>query len=144
MTTIRNWVRKYDIPCERNDKGHFVFHQEALDTLILLKKQNGVLNDEPPTEKEGLPIDEFYSRMDALVDRVDKIDRELKAKADDVVTVQMLQHRREMDELIEKVEHVERKIDRLVSQINQAPEQQEQSTLNEKPKRKRLLHRFGF
>jgi hypothetical protein len=55
----------------------------------------------------GMSIEMFMNRMDLLELKLDQIERKLSNKAEDVVTIQLLQHRRELEEIYTTVEKIE-------------------------------------
>ncbi|WEG11323.1 hypothetical protein PU629_14255 [Pullulanibacillus sp. KACC 23026] len=76
----------------------------------------------------GMSIEMFMNRMDLLELKLDQVERKLSNKADDVVNIQLLQHRRELEEIYSTVEKIEghlKIIDAELSQLTQAmPEKQ--------------------
>ncbi|TDQ41488.1 MerR family transcriptional regulator [Aureibacillus halotolerans] len=134
-TTIRYWVKKYNVACERNDRGHLVFHKEALEKLSQIKESTNLSGD----AKEVVSKEEFDQRMKAICTKMDAIEQTLMKKADEVVAFQLLQHRREMDELLERVERIEGKLEAMKNAKEHAilikPTEQ---------KKTGFFHRLGF
>ncbi|KHF26806.1 Chromosome-anchoring protein RacA [Anoxybacillus sp. BCO1] len=102
--TVQRWVKKYNIPCTKNEAGHYVFTNEAIEQL---EKYKFLAVDEE--EKEQIAWDEVEQRLDAL-------ERKMEQKADDVVSFQLLQHRREMEEILQYMQQLEQRIAELERQ----------------------------
>lgn len=58
-------------------------------------------------KETGVSIDRFTNKVELLEVKLNQIDRKLSNKADDVVMVQVYQHRRELEELYQTVEKIE-------------------------------------
>jgi hypothetical protein len=55
----------------------------------------------------GYSLEAYNNKMDFLELKVDQIERKLSNKADEIVTIQLLQHRRELEELYSAVSKIE-------------------------------------
>ncbi|WP_461201605.1 MerR family transcriptional regulator [Anoxybacillus sp. TBDG-1] len=116
--TVQRWVKKYNIPCTKNEAGHYVFTNEAIEQL---EKYKFLGSDED--EKEQAEWEEIEQRLNELERKIDQ-------KADDVVSFQLLQHRREIEEMLQYIQQLEQRIAHL--------EHQQQTTMvHEQPKQKR-------
>ncbi|MCH1625120.1 MerR family transcriptional regulator [Ferdinandcohnia quinoae] len=118
--TIRRWIRDYNIPCQKNEYGHFIFTDEDLTFYNQIRDQlkNGTPNDEIKakvkqprkgtvrTMQKGTdqPVEQLVAK---LLERVEQNERRIESKASDVVSYQLLQHRNELDELQKKVKQLE-------------------------------------
>ncbi|MCM3617120.1 MerR family transcriptional regulator [Sutcliffiella horikoshii] len=118
--TIRKWVQKYNIPCTKNDYGHYVYDAEAISLLETLKTNSEVAaaydydTVNPPSQKNPeKDVTIVQQRMDTLLERVTRTEQLVQQKADDVVSYQLLQQRKEIEELTKKVEKMEGIIDQL-------------------------------
>lgn len=58
-------------------------------------------------------IKEDHANLNHLFRKMDELERKLEQKADRVVSVQVLHHRNEIDELIEKINTLEQKLESL-------------------------------
>jgi hypothetical protein len=56
---------------------------------------------------EGYTLEAYNNKMDFLELKVEQIERKLSNKADEVVNIQLLQHRRELEELYSAVSQIE-------------------------------------
>ncbi len=102
--TVQRWVKKYNIPCTKNEAGHYVFTSEAIEQL---EKYKFLSIDEE--EKEHVEWEEVEQRLHEL-------ERKIEQKADDVVSFQLLQHRREMEEMLQYMQQLEQRIEQLEKQ----------------------------
>ncbi|MGD6816517.1 MerR family transcriptional regulator [Metabacillus sp. 113a] len=130
--TVQRWVKQLELPMERNELGHYHFREEDLNTLKGVKEQlhSGVLLQDikaetaphaAPPEAEAVPVSNSAGpRAAELEDRLNLMEQKLNHKADAVVSYQLLQHRREMEELNKKIHKLEQTIDILFAQLPEA------------------------
>ncbi len=155
--TIQRWVKKYNIPYFKNDAGHFLFNQHALSQLEQIKFEQaatleGVWDDahlkqadieaciaEQVTFQFHMFMDEhnFNQRLKSLEETSHHLNRELGKKADDVATFQLLQHRREIEELSKQIKSLTR-------QLNALKESPIDPTEPSKLQKKRSIMGFSF
>ncbi|WP_462411833.1 MerR family transcriptional regulator [Neobacillus sp. Marseille-QA0830] len=160
VSTIQRWIKQLDLPMERNDRGHYHFQEEDIK---LFKKihdqlQNGVLLHEiaPPKEKKiarrgTIKTAETNEAFELLVTKMKQLETELTGKADSVVSYQLLQHRRELEELQNQVTELQQQMELLKLELAEMKEtsQPEKSMVlnNGKVKRKKknfVSSLFGF
>ncbi|BBP92889.1 chromosome-anchoring protein RacA [Bacillus safensis] len=152
--TIQRWVKQLNIPVARNELGHYEFHEDIVQLLKEVKHQMSegvILQDiQLPIHKETVrqsapaaQTDVSIQRIEALEkqvkeliqqllhvndaeDRLQELERKLaKKKADEGVSYQLLQHRREIEDLSTK-------FDRLTATLKQ-PSQVEEKKGNRTP-----------
>ncbi|WP_027409320.1 MerR family transcriptional regulator [Anoxybacteroides tepidamans] len=137
--TVQRWVKKYNIPCHKNEAGHYVFDPETLTLLEQIKFEHGAALEELEIEEENekalLRPETFFSthfqpHFDKFASRLQRIERQLEQKADEVVSFQLLQHRQEIEELNAYI----RKLEERVNLLEQANRQRQ---LDESAKRKK-------
>ncbi|MTH54038.1 MerR family transcriptional regulator [Bacillus mangrovi] len=135
--TVQRWVKQLNLPMERNELGHYHYGQNDLELLKNVREQlhNGVLLQdikavaktfeetsaaaaEETIEETSTP--ENDSRIDELEAKLQLLEQKLNHKADAVVSYQLLQHRREMEELNTKIQKIEQTIDILFAQLPDA------------------------
>ncbi|MDR0123881.1 MULTISPECIES: chromosome-anchoring protein RacA [Bacillus] len=132
--TIQRWVKQLNIPVARNELGHYDFHEDIVQLLKEVKHQMNegvILQDiQLPIHKEtvrqlapAVETDVSTQRMEALEEqvkqliqqqshvhdveeRLQELERKLAKKADEGVSYQLLQHRREIEELTTKFERL--------------------------------------
>ncbi|TKD69805.1 MerR family transcriptional regulator [Pseudalkalibacillus hwajinpoensis] len=118
-TTVQRWVKYFELSCEKNELGHFLFTNETLEELKSIKNdlRRGYSMEKikaGSTEKSSdikvISQERFEQRLDRFSVRLEQLERQLEEKANEVITVQVLQHRSELDELVKKVTSLEEKL----------------------------------
>ncbi|MEH7106688.1 MULTISPECIES: MerR family transcriptional regulator [Bacillaceae] len=153
VSTIQRWVKQLELPMERNERGHYLFKEEDIHMLkeIHDQLQNGVLlqditpvKDKKQTRKGTVKTAENDQAMDMLNERVKVLEQGLHTKADSVASYQLLQHRRELEELQELVSHMSKQIEQLQTEINmlKKPDQPEKPYVLDHGKVKRKKKNF--
>ena len=108
-STVLRWVKQLNIEMERNEHGHFIFSEEKINILKDVKQQlqNGIPIQDisiDKTKRTGVAKTVSpESNMSQLEEKVIQMETSLNKKADSVVSYQLLQHRREIDDLQEQV-----------------------------------------
>ncbi|MEA3322443.1 MAG: MerR family transcriptional regulator [Bacillota bacterium] len=128
--TVRKWVQKYEIPCRKNDYGHYVYDEEALARLETLKANSevaGALDVEFDTDIKEVHVENmnvrsgkskaFDHQLVTLTERVSRTEQMIQQKADEVVSYQLLQQRKEIEELTKKVDRLESMLDKLQAPV---------------------------
>ncbi|MCL6586233.1 MAG: MerR family transcriptional regulator [Anoxybacillus sp.] len=126
--TVQRWVKKYNIPCQKNEAGHYVFDAETITLLEQIKFEHGATLEEEEVgleEEHGLCPDTFLStyiqpHLDKFTARLHRVERQLEQKADEVVSFQLLQHRKEIEELHAYIRQLEQRLALLEEQQKQA------------------------
>ena len=150
--TIREWVKKFDIPCEKNDYGHYIYDERAIAQLEKIKADSEVAVSQERTlvnrkGKVEFRMNSYDSKqLTRLEERIYAAERIIEQKADEVVAYQLLQQRREIEELTSKIEMLE---ERLLGLENKRQKQLEPPLVFDqtplKPKRKGVLRSiFSF
>ncbi|WLR60238.1 MerR family transcriptional regulator [Guptibacillus hwajinpoensis] len=120
-TTVQRWVKYFDLPCEKNELGHFLFSNETLEELKSIKNDlrrgysmEKIKSAGKNNSKVAMVTPErFEQRLDRFSVRLEQLERQLDEKANEVITVQVLQHRSELEELVKKVSSLEEKLSEL-------------------------------
>ncbi|QQK79929.1 MerR family transcriptional regulator [Salicibibacter cibi] len=98
--TVQTWVRKYQIPVQTNDRGHYLYDHNSIDRLRTVKSTQMPEEKEPFIEREAKPTyEEAEKRMDDILRRLDHLENMIEQKADEVVSFQLLKHRQELDDV---------------------------------------------
>lgn len=133
-STIQRWVKQANLQMERTELGHYQFSEESIEVLKDIKDQlnNGVLLQDLkvkgrkhrkaaiPAVKPDLPVEKLMKRMEEIEKRLDR-------KADEVVSYQLLQHRREIEELQKEVA----RLTEVITSMEEAAAQRESITQEE-------------
>jgi len=105
-STIQRWVKQANLQMERTELGHYQFSEESIQVLQDIQEQlnNGVLLQDlklkgKKPRKATVTVAPNDSMMEKLLERMDRLENKLNGKADDVVSYQILQHRRELEDL---------------------------------------------
>ena len=149
-TTVQRWVRHFNIQCDKNEHGHYLFRQEDIEQLKEIKSQldNGLLMSDiqiqsiQTTDKSlELPtqFEEKFSRLNAAIESLEK---KIEEKADAVVSYQMLQHASELEELIKKMENMEARLQDLEVALLKNNYPEERLYVKEKPKKNWFVSLF--
>ncbi|NKE06168.1 MULTISPECIES: MerR family transcriptional regulator [Mesobacillus] len=109
-STIQRWVKQANLQMERTELGHYQFSEESIEVLKDIKDQlnSGVLLQDLKVKgrkhrKATIPAVKPDLPMGKLMKRMEEIEKRLDRKADEVVSYQLLQHRREIEELQKEV-----------------------------------------
>lgn len=119
-STIQRWVKHANLNMNRNELGHYVFNDDDIEVMKKIQEQinNGVLLQDiaaaakktrQGTVKKEMRDDDFEKIMNKITELEAKIDR----KANEHVSYQLLQHRREIEELHDKIDALTERIELL-------------------------------
>ncbi|AUZ28198.1 chromosome-anchoring protein RacA [Bacillus cabrialesii] len=126
--TVQRWVKQLNLPAERNELGHYSFTAEDVKILKSVQKQisegtaiqdihvpqsaqkrTGLLVQKTSGDTERR-IEQLEQKLDTLLQqkqdenellaKIRELERQLKQKADEGVSYQLLQHRRELDDIL--------------------------------------------
>lgn len=124
--TVRKWIKNHDLTCEKNEYGHYVFEETDLPLFEGIRNQvkSGVPSDKieisTPAPRKGttrkmVQVSEktLSEKLNAMIERIEENERRIEEKASDVVSYQLLQHRKEIDELQKKMQKMEEYIEQL-------------------------------
>ncbi|WP_449538083.1 MerR family transcriptional regulator [Ferdinandcohnia sp. Marseille-Q9671] len=156
--TVRKWIKNLNIPCTKNEYGHYVFEDTDLPLFEEIRNQvrSGVptekvdLNTQQPrkgTVRKMVQVNDktLSEKLNKMMDRIKENERRIEEKASDVVSYQLLQHRKEIDELQKRVQTLEAYIQRLE---DEKEELQKQTAITlekiEQPRRRKRVLGFLF
>lgn len=137
-TTIQRWVKFFNLPCEKNEHGHYLFTEQNIAQLKAIKKQ---LEQGLPMSKVKLyagdepkyKVEDVIKKFNHMTKRIENIEHRLEEKATNVVNIQLLQHRRELEKLHQLVENMKHDIEQLKKHIEKKEaEKQEEPPKNQK------------
>lgn len=118
--TIYRWVKQLDLEMERNDHGHYVFTEEDIVQLKHIQEQinkGSILQDVTVDVKKGRRRGRKATINDKMSEeylaKLEILEKKINQKADDVVSYQLLQHRREIEELQNSIEKLNERIEQL-------------------------------
>lgn len=157
QSTIQRWVKQLGLPMEKNERGHYLFKQKDIALLKEIKEQiqNGTLIQDinPFYDKKArkglIKSSENDKANEMLLIRIIDLETKLNAKADSVTSYQLLQHRREIEELQNHINVLKDRIETLENKtITDALKTQiypEQPKPSKRIKKKGIVsYLFGF
>lgn len=109
VSTVQRWVKQLGLEMERNELGHFIFSEEDIALLKEVKNQlqQGKILQEieiSNTKRTGhVKTNDSDECLEQMSSKIKEIEISLEQKADSVVSYQLLQHRREIEELQEQI-----------------------------------------
>lgn len=157
-STIQRWVKQLKLPMERNERGHYLFKEEDVEILKQIHKkiQEGTLlqeiapYNEKKTRKGTVKTDENDKAYEILATKINELETRVNSKADSVATYQLLQHRREIEELQNEVKALINKVTLLEEQLNSKASNEKTIVLDHMDKPKKMRKKnivstfFGF
>jgi chromosome-anchoring protein RacA len=159
-STIQRWVKQLGLSMEKNDRGHYHFNSEDIDILKIIHEQlqsGTLIQDITPMKEKRNPRKgavkavENNEALEKLFTKVSELEISLNAKADSVASYQLLQHRREIEDLQDHVKELAQQLELVQKQMNELkmPLQIEKPIIfdqsNVKRKKKNIVSSiFGF
>lgn len=144
-STVKRWVKQLSIDPARNSKGHFIFTKEEFSQLEQYHTQDQFHS----IQTMPIPNNEEFEKLKL---KVNELELKLYKKADGVASIQLLQHRNELEELLTIVNELTSRIDHLETQMSKTKKPPAVTkplaldTLQTTRKRKRKITKlmFGF
>lgn len=159
VSTVKRWVKQLQLPMERNERGHYIFKEEDIGILRQIHNhvQNGLLlqeiteMDDKKRRKGTVKADENDKAIEKLSAKIFDLESRLNAKADSVASYQLLQHRKEIEELHNIIKSLMNRVSKLENQTKTSPIVENPLILDQtdmsprKPKKKNIVSSlFGF
>lgn len=147
-STIQRWVKHFELPCHKNNHGHLLFNEQDIEKLKQIKVQlnNGLsmedvelYNKQDKSRETGISMSDYEKKLESMVSRMNGVEETLTKKADEVVSIQLYQHRNEIDHLTKTIDDVENRLQMIESQLSSLNPQYNEG--EEKPIKKRKLKR---
>ena len=128
-STIQRWVTQLGMDVERNQQGHYQFSNEDIALLRAVQDQlnegmilQKITISDKRTKKGKVKNASSLSHQagtnagdERITERISRLETGLETKADAVVSYQLLQHRRELEEMQQTVKNLEKRIMELES-----------------------------
>ncbi|WP_147535551.1 MerR family transcriptional regulator [Bacillus marasmi] len=127
VSTIKRWVKQLGLQLERNERGHYQFNDEAIDYLKFIQGQinSGILLHEIAPLPEKTPRTGTIKApqqndkvISDIVSKIESLEQKINQKADSVATYQLLQHRREIEDLQELITSLTSQIEELEEELS--------------------------
>lgn len=143
----------------KNKYGHFIFTQGDLDLMLeyhrsqMDQPQNSQTTQKPSSndvEKLKTQIntivqntssndfEQLTAQFTTITRRLDRMEEQMQDKANDVVTYQLLQHRREIEEMLERIQKLEAALKK-EEPIYITPDAKPTYEREKKPKRRKMI-----
>jgi chromosome-anchoring protein RacA len=133
-STIQRWVKQANLQMERTELGHYQFSDESIEILKDIQDQlnKGVLLQDLKIKgrkqrKATITASNPDLALDKILKRMEEFENRLNRKADEVVSYQLLQHRREIEELHNEVARLKE----VITSMEEAAPQREQGPMDE-------------
>jgi chromosome-anchoring protein RacA len=152
-------AQQLNLTIEKNKYGHFIFTQGDVDQMLeyhrsqMKQSQNyqatqktssndvEELKTQVNTIVQNISSNDFEQLADQLntiTKRLDRIEEQMQDKANDVVTYQLLQHRREMEEMLDRIQKLEAALKK-EEPIYITPDPKPTYEREKKPKRRKMI-----
>jgi chromosome-anchoring protein RacA len=157
-STIQRWVKQANLKMDRNELGHYVFSEDSIEVLRKIQEQvnNGVLLQDiaaaTKKKRQAAVKTDNHPNNEKLETKIAELERKMERKADEIVSYQLLQHRREIEELHDTIQALTERIDILEEKLAEDPAAEsmiaassETDTFFRKLKKKNFISSFlGF
>lgn len=120
--TVIRWVKSYNIDCETNESGHYIFRPLHVEQLKLIKEKKKIFPQKEKTaaqKEEMVPRHVFQQKLQELMMRIEVLQAELERKADEVVTYQLFTHRAEIDEMTKILVKLEQRVANIEEKVKE-------------------------
>ncbi|WP_078428463.1 chromosome-anchoring protein RacA [Alkalihalobacterium alkalinitrilicum] len=150
-TTVQRWVKYFNIHCQMNEHGHYLFQTPHVETLkeiqgqlnegkkmkdVMVSNTTIIQSSEQPGEM--IPTFKYEQKLEEMMMRIEELEQKLDTKADDVVTYQLLNHRKEIEAMSKSLLSIEQRLD----EIDEVMKQNMTMPLEEMPQKRRSLMQF--
>ncbi|MCY8215335.1 chromosome-anchoring protein RacA [Bacillus haynesii] len=134
---LKNGTSMQDVTIKRPKKTFFIKKNEMIQT-----KDPALQLNERLEERLQRFLEHEQLERELLLKKIAELERKLEQKADDVVSYQLLQQRRELEEERQQIKHLEQKISELESMNRQ--EKDTAGRREEKKPKSKLKSIFSF
>ncbi|MFC7370557.1 MerR family transcriptional regulator [Fictibacillus iocasae] len=151
-TTVQRWVRHFNMDLKKNDHGHYLFTEQDIQELkeIKGKLDSGLLIGDIQLSQSAKPARSKWEgddsgiemKFDALLARIDTLEKKLEEKADSVVSYQILQHAGEMEEMVKRLAAIEARLEDAEVSLLKMPVRQEKIIHSEKTRKNWFVSLF--
>ncbi len=157
-TTVQRWVKYFNIHCDINEQGHYLFSMPQVEVLREIKGQLNMgkklkeINLGQPEEKqqvkkntEMVQTQQYERKLEQMMSRIDILENKLNQKADEVVSYQISSHRKEIDEMMGMLKKLEQRMDAI--ELGRAEKQSSVENINikeKKPKKRSFVQLFSL
>ncbi|SDH06204.1 chromosome-anchoring protein RacA [Alteribacillus persepolensis] len=108
--TVLKWVKKHDIPFSVNQYGHYCFEEKHLSLFEDIKNQNQKHYTPQAERKETVSAQQLTDKMAGLEEKIKIVERMVSNKADDIVSFQLREHRKEVQDINKRLRKIEERL----------------------------------
>ncbi|MBJ8106069.1 MULTISPECIES: chromosome segregation protein [Bacillus cereus group] len=133
-------AQQLNLTIEKNKYGHFIFTQGDLDQMLEYHRSQADQphNIQPTQTTPSNDFEQLAAQLNSITRRLDRMEEQMLDKANDVVTYQLLQHRREMEEMLERIQKLEAALKK-EEPIYITPDSKPTYEREKKPKRRKMI-----
>lgn len=159
QTTIKRWASTFPNFFQKDRFGHYIFSEQEIDLLIHIKDRidHGetldriiLISNKQPSEPlhDETPVRTHDPSVEDMLTRIEHVERTVDQKADEVVSVQLLQQRKELEELRKMIEQLAVSIETIQMSNNKTYSSHDEihpiaaAKLQAPPKKRGLLRSF--
>lgn len=160
-TTVQRWVKYFNLHCQINEHGHYIFlapHVELLKEIHSQLREGKKLKDikissshsdlvnvvADREKKDMVPRHVYFHKIDDMMERIEQLESKLSQKADDVVSYQLLNHRSEIDAMGKMLKNIENKLAEMEEKLAKAVDTDVATELvNGKEKKRSFMQLFS-
>ncbi|MFZ4452322.1 excisionase family DNA-binding protein [Salibacterium aidingense] len=114
--TVLKWVKKHHIPYTENGYGHYCFKEETVADFFEIKRENQKLYARERESGETVSSAAVMDRLAETENKLHMLERMIVNKADDIVTFQLVEHRKKVEALSKQLDKMEQKVQRMEEQ----------------------------
>ncbi|WP_410512874.1 hypothetical protein PaeBR_23515 [Paenibacillus sp. BR2-3] len=159
QTTIKRWAFNFPNFFQKDRFGHYIFSEQEIGLLIHIKDRidhgetleriNLVTNKQPPEPlQDKSPLHTHDKSIKDMVYRIDYIERSLNQKADEIVSIQLLQQREELEDLRQMIKQLAASLETIQKPSSKTHSSREEihptavAMLQAPPRKRSLLRSF--
>ncbi|WP_409299826.1 MerR family transcriptional regulator [Peribacillus sp. SCS-155] len=139
-STIQRWVKQHNIHVDRNDHGHYLFNEETVRQLKNIQNHTGSHTVYPEISSALEPI--YSLNIEEVMFKLENLEKALDEKADSVVSYQLLQHRKEIEEMQKQIDSLEARINKLEAEKDQSDPSENILLSNQNTQRRKKHNKF--
>lgn len=148
---VRRWINHFSLDCQLNELGHYMINRKTYEQLEYIHRQiklGKTINEVSLERKEkSVAAHKLDERFTSLLLQIDQLDRKLQSKAGEVVEYQLLQQRKEIEELTLSLESYKERLKIVEDKLNKKADQvivEEKKKVMQKQKKRRLSSIFSI
>ncbi|WP_078553321.1 chromosome-anchoring protein RacA [Bacillus alkalicellulosilyticus] len=154
-TTIKKWVKYFNLRCSINEQGHYLFQNSQVEVLKDIKGQlysgkkmrdvHVSMNSEKSKTKkeERVQAYQLEYKLNQIVSKIDQFEQKLSQKADEVVSYQLLRHRSEIDDITLMLQSIEQRLQSIEVKVSSQVDEEQPYQAEIKLKKRSLSQIFS-